>query len=163
MKKGLDWLVEHLLAGGGWGEGEESPQMRQSVSEHESLRDVKGRMPDDGSNMAVVVALAKVVRKIVRHQTEDGSFDGQGWARILAQGMCGKGINRARQAGASVPEQLLARAENGAKFAFQYTSPATIGGIGHGIASEPLSVSRSSGRGTAGAMGTMTGAAGVEL
>src|SRR5262245_44236104 len=28
VKKGLDWLVEHQLAGGGWGEGEESAQMR---------------------------------------------------------------------------------------------------------------------------------------
>ncbi len=29
VKKGLDWLVEHQLASGGWGEGEESPQMQQ--------------------------------------------------------------------------------------------------------------------------------------
>jgi len=237
VKKGLDWLVEHQLAGGGWGEGEESPQMRQSGSEHESLRDkpnvadtciaalallrsgstpreglyrdaiakavrfvrsqveesdaeslsvtpvkgtrvqqklgpnidtflasmllaeVKGRMPDEGSDKAVELALAKVVRKIERHQKEDGSFDGQGWAPILAQAMCGKGINRARQAGVSVPEIVLARAENSAKMAFQASSPAMAGGIGRGIAGDSLSISRSSGR----AMGFVTGAAGVEL
>ena len=28
VKKGLDWLVEHQLPGGGWGQGEESAQMR---------------------------------------------------------------------------------------------------------------------------------------
>ena len=29
VKKGLDWLVEHQLSSGGWGEGEESPTMRE--------------------------------------------------------------------------------------------------------------------------------------
>jgi hypothetical protein len=237
VKKGLNWLVEHQLAGGGWGEGDESPSMRPSAGE--SLRDkpnvadtsiaaiallrsgstpreglyrdaiakavrfvrsqveesdsdslsvtpvkgtrvqlklgpnidtflasmllaeVKGRMPDEGSNKAVELALAKVVRKIERHQKEDGSFDGVGWAPILAQAMCGKGMNRARQAGASVPDELLARAQNGAKIAFQYTSPAVAGGIGRGTAGEPSSAARSSGLGMA--MGTMAGAAGVEL
>src|SRR5437868_6789946 len=38
VKKGLDWLVEHQLPGGGWGEGEESPQMRGS-GRNEALRD----------------------------------------------------------------------------------------------------------------------------
>src|SRR4051794_36260165 len=28
VKKGLDWLVEHQIPGGGWGEGDESAQMR---------------------------------------------------------------------------------------------------------------------------------------
>jgi hypothetical protein len=239
VKKGLDWLVEHQIPGGGWGEGEESPYMRQGGNDHESLRDkpnvadtsiaalallrsgstpreglykdaivnavrfvrsqvessdsdslavtpvrgtrvqqklgpnidtflasmllaeVKGRMPDEASGKAIELALAKVVRKIERHQKEDGSFDGAGWAPILAQAMCGKGINRARQAGASVPERVLARAENGAKLAFQQTSPAMAGGVGGSFAGEPLSVTRSAGRGAA--MGMMAGAAGVEL
>src|SRR5271155_4029956 len=38
VKKGLDWLVEHQLTSGGWGEGEESPNMRGG-GQHESLRD----------------------------------------------------------------------------------------------------------------------------
>src|SRR5689334_19291342 len=38
VKKGLDWLVEHQLSSGGWGEGEESPHMRGS-GRNESLRD----------------------------------------------------------------------------------------------------------------------------
>src|SRR5438552_193931 len=36
VKKGLDWLVEHQLPSGGWGQGEESLQMRGSGGE--SLR-----------------------------------------------------------------------------------------------------------------------------
>src|SRR5262249_43813152 len=38
VKKGLDWLVEHQLSGGGWGEGEESPYMRGS-GHNDALRD----------------------------------------------------------------------------------------------------------------------------
>ena len=47
---------------------------------------------------AVDLALHKVLGKIERHQKQDGSFEGQGWAPVLAQSMAGKGINRARQA-----------------------------------------------------------------
>jgi hypothetical protein len=79
------------------------------------LAEVKGRMGDEAADRRAVAALDKVLDKIRRHQKDDGSFDGQGWAPILAQAMCGKGINRARQAGANVPEIVIARAENGAK------------------------------------------------
>lgn len=206
VKKGLDWLVEHQLPGGGWGEGEESPAMRGS-GRNESLRDtpnvadtciaalalirsgstpregpyrgaiakavryvrsqveesdaealsvtrvqgtrvqlklgpnidtflasmllaeVKGHMPDEGGEKAVDLALHKVLGKIERHQKENGGFDGPGWAPILAQAMCGKGINRARQAGALVSDMALARAETGARLAFEAASrPATVGG-----------------------------------
>ncbi len=54
------------------------------------------------SKKGVDVALHKVLDKIERHQKADGTFDGAGWAPILAQAMCGKGINRAGQAGAQV-------------------------------------------------------------
>ena len=180
VKKGLDWLVEHQLPGGGWGQGEESAQMRGNeslrdtpnvadtciavlalirsgstpreglyrdaivkgvryvrlqVEESDSqsiavtrvqgtrvqqklgpnidtflasmlLAEVKGRMPDEASEKAADLALHKVLGKIERHQKQDGAFDGQGWAPILAQAMCGKGINRARQAGAASPTWL---------------------------------------------------------
>ena len=55
-------------------------------------------MPDEPSEKAVDLALHKVLGKIERHQKADGAFEGAGWAPILAQAMCGKGINRARQA-----------------------------------------------------------------
>jgi Prenyltransferase and squalene oxidase repeat len=242
-KKGLDWLVEHQLQGGGWGEGDESVAMR-GQGERAALRDapnvadtciavlalirsgstpregpyrgaivkgvryvrsqieesdaeslavssvrgtrvqmklgpnidtflasmllaeVKGRMPDDASEKAVDVALHKVIGKIERHQKQDGAFEGQGWAPILAQAMSGKGINRARQAGAQVSDMALARAENGARMAFEASSrPApTVGGPSGGttVLAAAASPSRSSGMG-GGMMGGMGGSAGVEL
>ena len=203
VKKGLDWLVEHQLPGGGWGQGEESAQMRrrnESLSDTPNVADtciavlalirsgstpreglyrdaivkgvryvrlqveesdaqslavtsvqgtrvqqklgpnidtflasmllaeVKGRMPDEASEKAADLALHKVLGKIERHQKQDGAFDGQGWAPILAQAMCGKGINRARQAGARVSDVALARAETGARLAFEASTPAPAGG-----------------------------------
>jgi hypothetical protein len=65
--------------------------------------------------------------------------------------MCGKGINRASQAGAAVPAVVLARAEEGAKLSFN--RPMAIGG-------GPLGGPASAGRG---AMGAMRGDAGVAL
>jgi hypothetical protein len=129
------------------------------------LAEVKGRMPDDASENGVVAALDKVLDKIKRHQKDDGSFEGEGWAPILAQAMCGKGINRARQVGARVSETVLARAENSAKLAFAESSkpvaatrPSISGGTSFG------------GRGAGGVAGGMMGmsgglrgAAGVEL
>ncbi len=185
VKKGLDWLVEHQLPGGGWGQGEESAQMRgneslrdtpnvadtciavlalirsgstpreglyrdaivkgvryvqRQVDESDSqsiavtrvqgtrvqqklgpnidtflasimLAEVKGRMPDDATEKAADLALHKVLGKIERHQKQDGKFDGQGWAPILAQAMCGKGINRARQAGARLRHGISSSGE----------------------------------------------------
>jgi hypothetical protein len=235
VKKGLDWLVEHQLPGGGWGQGEESAQMRAgtvveplrdipnladtcmaalalirsgstpctglykdairkavhyvrgqveesgaeslAVSRVQGTRvqqklgpnidtflasmllaEVKGHMPDPASEKSVDLALHKVLGKIERHQKQDGSFDGQGWAPILAQAMCGKGINRARQSGARVSEVTLARAENAAKNAFYAYTPAAAGrpSLGAGksgrLSGEPAAM--------ASAMG---GTAGVEL
>jgi hypothetical protein len=122
------------------------------------LAEVKGRMPDEASDKGVVAALDKVLDKIRRHQKADGSFEGEGWAPILAQAMCGKGINRARQAGAKVPDAVLARAEDSARGAYAAsTKPMSGAGAGGG--------SFGSGR-RAGMMGGMaggSGAAGVEL
>jgi hypothetical protein len=241
VKKGLDWLVEHQFPKGGWGEGEESLNMRQSgqrdefrstpnvadtciaalalirsgstpregpyraaiekavryvrsqveESDAESLAvssirgtrvqmklgpnidtflasmllaEVKGRMPDEGSEKAVDLALNKVIGKIERHQKQDGTFDGQGWAPILAQAACGKGINRARQAGAQVSERVLARASDGARLAYEASRPMTAasaaGGDRTAVAFSTYAASPADGRGMMGGMG---GAAGVEL
>ena len=124
------------------------------------LAEVKGRMPDDASERGVVAALDKVLDKIKRHQKDDGSFDGAGWAPILAQAMCGKGINRAKQAGADVSATVLARAEGSAQRAFAASSSpaAARAAITDG--------SSFSGRVAArygGGMAGMGGSAGVEL
>jgi len=95
------------------------------------LSEVKGRMPEADAR-GVDLALAKVISKVEKHQKADGSFEGAGWAPVLAQAMSGKGINRARQAGARVSDRALARAEDGAKVAFAQsaTVPAAAAEIG---------------------------------
>src|SRR5262249_27076260 len=253
VKKGLDWLVEHQIPGGGWGEGEESATMRgggdraafrdtpnvadtciavlalirsgstpragphpgasdkggryvrSQVEESDSeslavtsvrgtrvqmklgpnidtflasmlLAEVKGRMPDEPGEKAVDLALHKVIGKIERHQKQDGAFDGQGWAPILAQAMSGKGINRARQAGARVSERTLARAADGARLAYEASSrpmPAGVGGSGLGGAptlptatatrAPAMAGGMTRGMSTARDMGGLVGSAGVEL
>ncbi len=210
VKKALAWLAEHQDKSGGWGQGEETANMRassrdelrdkpniadtciaalalirsgntpakgpyrdavakavrfveQSVETSDStsiavttvqgtrvqqklgpnidtflasllLAEVKGRMSDEGEERRATAALDKVIDKINRHQKADGSFDGQGWAPVLADCLCGKGINRAQQAGANVPAMALARSENGAKFAARAMSaPAGMGGGMSGV------------------------------
>jgi hypothetical protein len=86
------------------------------------LAEVKGKMPA-GDSKRVNLALDSVLEKIKRHQKADGTFEGQGWAPILAQAMCGKGLNRARQAGAQVSGLVLARAENSARMGFAQSAP----------------------------------------
>lgn len=123
------------------------------------LAEVRGRMPDAASEKGAVAALDKVLDKIKRHQKADGSFEGGGWAPVLAQLMCGKGINRAKQAGARVSETVLARAEDSAKVAFAQSSKPESAGRPSVTAGRAFD-----GRGGGGGMmGGMGGAAGVEL
>jgi hypothetical protein len=144
------------------------------------LAEVKGRMPDDPGNATVDLALNKVLDKIKKNQKEDGSWDNQrGWAPILAQSVGGKALNRAKQNGAMVADELLANTEKFAQAQFANsvagtpvaaTAPATV------AAAEPAAATRSnsmpvgrSGKpvavGTSGLGGGAVGAgsAGVEL
>ena len=221
--KGLGWLAEHQLPGGGWGQGEESAQMgggaglkdtpnvadtciaalamirsgstptkgpykdaivkavryvRSQVEASDAkslsvssvqgtrvqqklgpnidtflasllLAEVKGRMPDE-ERKGTDAALAKVIGKIGTHQKADGSFEGAGWAPILAQSMAGKGVNRAYQAGAAVPPAVLARAEDGAKRGF--SGQAGMALASDGVAAAPVVVG-SAGGGAGGSVG----------
>lgn len=203
VKKGLDWLVEHQLKDGGWGQGDEAARMggggelrdranvadtcvaalalvrsgstpasgpykdavaravryvRSQVEASDSqsldvspvkgtrvqaklgpnidtflasllLAEVEGKMADPAENKSVDVALHKVIDKIKKHQKADGTWDNAtGWAPILAQSMAGKGLNRAVQNGAQVGDEVLARAENYAKFQVaQNRQPVVVG------------------------------------
>ncbi len=76
------------------------------------LAEMKGRMPDEKSEKRMIAALNKTIGKIEDNLKEDGTFAGNdGWASVLSQGLCSKGINRARQAGFQVKDETLARAE----------------------------------------------------
>jgi hypothetical protein len=138
------------------------------------LAEVKGCMPDASENAGVDLALNKVLGKLKHHQKADGSWDNQrGWAPILAESLGGKALNRARQNGASVPDELLTRVEQNATHMFAQSlaagpAPAARGGgidVAAPAASEtstsqstPARAARVAGRG-----GASAGSAGVEL
>jgi hypothetical protein len=76
------------------------------------LAEMKGRMPDEKSEKRMIAALNKTIGKIEDNLKEDGTFAGNnGWASVLSQGLCCKGLNRARQAGFQVKDETLARAD----------------------------------------------------
>ncbi len=74
------------------------------------LSELKQQMPDDKSENQLVAALDKTIGKIETNQNQDGTFAGNhGWASILSQGLCSKGLNRAKQSGAKVKDETLNR------------------------------------------------------
>jgi len=86
------------------------------------LPEVKDRMPDEAGKKRVTIALDKLLAKIQKNQRPDGTWDGQGWAPTMQQGMAVKGLNRAAQSGAKVDEKVRARAEDQARRSFDKPS-----------------------------------------
>jgi len=185
IKKGLDWLVEHQLPSGAWGQGEESQQMgggaalkdvpnvadtsvaalalmraghtpakgryaanvkraiefvcsEVEAADAESLyvtkqrdtrvqaklgpyidtfmaamllAEVKDAMGNTSDNQRVMKALDRALAKIQKNQRTDGTWDGNGWAPAVSQGMATKAINRAAQVGVQVDEKVRSQAE----------------------------------------------------
>jgi hypothetical protein len=240
VNRGLAWLVEHQLPGGGWSQGEESPNMRGGESFRDKpdvadtciaalalvragntpsegpykdalaravrfvrgeieasdakslsvtsiqgtrvqiklgpnidtflasllLAEVKGRMNGGPENAAVDVALNKVLDKIKQHQKADGSWDNQrGWAPILAESIGGKGLNRARQNGAIVADEVLTKLDQNAFHAFARDLSASAAPAAPATAtrSGPIVVGSAGGRPVAARPSVGMGAAGVEL
>ncbi len=79
------------------------------------LSEIIGQMPDEKKNKQVQAALHKVIKKIERHQGEDGQWAGAGWAPVHSQAIATRALNRASQAGIAVNESTLKRAEAYAK------------------------------------------------
>ena len=193
VKKGLDWLSKQQLDNGGWGQGEESAQMRGGNKQKNKLADtsnvgdtcaaaltlirsgstpssgsydvnlqkavgyvcesieaadkedlyittirntrlqaklgtyvdtflaaqflseVKGKMADEKANARVDNCLDKVLKKIEKHQGEDGKFGGRGWAMALNDAIAGKALNRAAQAGANVDPDAIEKSRKNAQ------------------------------------------------
>jgi hypothetical protein len=79
------------------------------------LAELKGKMPTATEENRLVAALDKTVAKIEKNQKEDGTFAGNnGWASVFSQGLASKSLNRARQNGVTVKDDVLARAEKNA-------------------------------------------------
>jgi hypothetical protein len=114
------------------------------------LAELKGYMPDQKSEQRLVVALDKTIQKIEHNQKGDGTWASEGWATVISQGICTKGLNRAKQAGAKVSDTTLAKAEQAAKNNFG----SSAGGVATGPVSGPTLASKSA----APASGMMRGA-----
>jgi hypothetical protein len=93
------------------------------------LAEFRGKSGDQEKKL--VVALEKTMTKIVRHQTADGGFAGNGgWASTLSMGICNKSIARAKERGAVVDEVVLKRA-------LAQSASATTGAAPVAVAAEP--------------------------
>src|SRR5262249_39718811 len=119
----------------------------------------------EAANKSLDLALAKVVDKIKKNQKADGTWDNiNGWAPVLAESLGGKGLNRAKQNGVLVADEVLARIDQNAQanFGMRLAAAPAAGasafsgvgrfGAGAGVSATPAAT------GGAGA-----GAAGVEL
>jgi hypothetical protein len=74
------------------------------------LSELKGKMPDEKAEKRLVTAMNKVIGKIEDNQRKDGTFaSNDGWASVLSQGLCSKGLNRAVQNGFTVKSETLTR------------------------------------------------------
>jgi hypothetical protein len=82
------------------------------------LAELKGQMPDDRSETRVARALQALIERMERHQQEDGTWTGKenqgAWAPVLSQALATRAVNRARQAGVPVAEEVL---EKSARYA----------------------------------------------
>jgi hypothetical protein len=73
------------------------------------LAEFRGKSGDQEKKL--IAALEKTMTKIVRHQTADGGFAGNGgWASTLSMGICNKSLARAKERGAVVDDVVLKRA-----------------------------------------------------
>jgi hypothetical protein len=83
-----------------------------------TLAEAKGHMLDKPGEQRLTAALDKVIYKIEHHQDNDGTLASGGWAPIHAQAIATKGLNRAKQEGANVSDEVLKKAESFAKNSF---------------------------------------------
>jgi hypothetical protein len=101
------------------------------------LSEVKSHMPTLEGEERVGQALDKLIGKIQKNQAEDGSWAQQGnaWAPVLGQALATKAINRARQAGAEVKDEVLERAKKYAERSFDtQTNTFTVNAMAAGVA-----------------------------
>ena len=80
-----------------------------------TLAEAKGQMADEANEARLAAALAKVINKLERHQAADGTWAMHGWAPVVGQALACAGLNRARQRGANVADEVLQRAEKNAR------------------------------------------------
>lgn len=98
------------------------------------LAEMKGKAGEDDKRL--IACLEKTMNKVVKNQTADGQFAGNGgWAPVLSVAMANKGVARAQQNGVQVDRQYFARAAEQSKLAVAGTAPSSeTGGRVLGVA-----------------------------
>jgi hypothetical protein len=110
------------------------------------LAEYRGKAGDQEKKL--VAALEKTMTKIVRHQTADGGFAGNGgWAPTLSLGIANKSIARAKERGAEVDAVVLKRAQSQATAAATGAAPAAVPGpvVGGVAAAKPAALAGKAG------------------
>ncbi len=97
------------------------------------LPDVKGKMPSVEGNNRVAAALDKVIYKIEKNQTNDGSWASDGWAPIHSKSLAMQGLNKAKGVGVRVDQQKLTLAENSVRQQFNPNTKSFSGAGGAGV------------------------------
>jgi hypothetical protein len=146
LTKGVEFIrnrVEKSDAGSLWVTDVKGTQLQSKIGTYVDtflsamvLAEMKGKMPDADAEKRLVAALDKNIAKIEKNQGENGLIAGNaGWATVLSQGLCNKGLVLARQAGAKVSDRALDRAQQQvAVAAAQPAAPAGAGGVVSGFA-----------------------------
>ncbi len=80
-----------------------------------TLSEAKNHMADEPSEVRLSAALDRVIAKLERHQKADGTWAMDGWAPVVGQSLGAAGLNRARQRGAKVTDEVLEKAEQYAR------------------------------------------------
>jgi hypothetical protein len=76
------------------------------------LAEVRGRIPDEAGNKRAAEALSRVIAKVERNQNPDGSWYKGFAASSLGPAVAARALSRAREAGASVDDAVLRRAQS---------------------------------------------------
>lgn len=97
------------------------------------LSELKSKTGDEALDKRVAAGLNKVLTKIEKNQRSNGTWDSQGWAPVLSQGIAAKSLNRAKQNGVQVNEEVLQKTESYAQAQFDGTKMAGEGTAGVGL------------------------------
>ncbi len=76
------------------------------------LTESAGHMPEQESENRLAAALDKILYKIQENQQANGLWGGGGWAPALANAVAAKSLNRAKQSGLNVRDDVLAKVES---------------------------------------------------
>jgi hypothetical protein len=79
------------------------------------LAEAKGQMPDPEGEARLNAGLDRVVAKMERHQQADGTWHMGGWAPVVGQSLASAGLNRAKQRGAKVSDDVVRKTEEYAR------------------------------------------------